>query len=195
MLIVIAITGLLAVMGIPWIVNIVHKTKMEGLLSRTGFLFHLARAESIKQKFNTVVRFDIDARQITAFADLNGNGPGTAPDGVFNAVAGAPRNTTDYQLATLELPSGIEFEAPGAMDVIDAFTTVDNNSTDEQVAIFLADGSITDIGAVRLGDARDNFFELRVAPQGTARVQARMWNDTESEWYEQGQEGRNWEWN
>jgi prepilin-type N-terminal cleavage/methylation domain-containing protein len=191
---VIAIVGILATMGIPWIINIVHKTKMEGLLNKTGFLFHIAKSESIKQNFNTVVRFDIAGRRIISFADVNGPVLGTPPDGVFNPIAGEPDRTTDYRLAIYDVPNGIDFDAPGAQDLIDSFTTVDNGGTDEQVAIFLPDGSIVDVGAVRLGGARGNLFEIRVAPQGTARVQTRKWDEAEGEWFEQGEEDRVWEW-
>lgn len=194
MLLVIAIVGILAAMGIPWIINVVQKTKMEGLLSKTGFLFHLAKSESIKQNFNTVVRFDLANRQVVSFADVNGPLLGTPSDGVFNPIAGEPDRTTDYQLAVFDLPNSINFSAPGAQELIDSFTTVDNGGTDEQVAIFLPDGSIVDVGAVRLNDPRGNFFEIRVAPQGTARVQTRKWDDVETEWFEQGEEDRVWQW-
>ena len=194
MLIVIVITGVLALMGVPLLQSIIHKTKMEGQLGKTSFLFHVAKSESVKQNFNTVVRIDPAARQITAFVDLNGAALGTAPDGVFNPIAGEPRNTTDYELATYDLPSGIEFEGPGATPIVDGFTTVDNNGTDEQVAIFISDGSIVDIGAFRVGDRRDNFFEIRIAPQGTARVQVRKYDPDEDDWFEQGEENRVWEW-
>jgi len=194
LLIVVVIIGFLAVMGIPWLQNIIHKAKMEGLLSKTGFLFHVAKSESIKQNYRTVVRVDLDGGQITAFADINGLALGSAPDGVFNPIDGEPNKTTDYELATYDLPIGIEFSAPGGLDLLDGFTTVDNNGTDELVAIFIADGSIVDIGAIRIGDARGNQFEIRVAPQGTARVQIRKWDDVETEWFEQGEEDRVWQW-
>lgn len=190
LLIVIAIIGILAAMGVPWIINIVHKTKMEGLLSKTGFMYHLARNEAVKQNFITVVRADLDASQITAFADLNGAALGTPPDGIFNPIDGEPDKTTDYELATFDIPNGISFAAPDTLAVVDGLTAV----AGERVAIFIADGSIVDIGAVRFGDARANFFEIRVAPQGTARVQIRKWDEVDEEWFEQGEENRVWQW-
>lgn len=195
MLVVIAITGILAALGVPLLQNFIHRAKMEGLTANASTLMRLARSEAIKANVRTVVRFDIDNRRFIAFADLNGPLLGDAPDGVFNPIAGEPNRTTDYRVgAPFDLPVGVELQAPGALDLIDGFTTVDNGGIDEQVAIFQSDGSITDIGGLRLGDARDNFFEVRVAPLGTARVRVLKWNDVEADWFEQGQEGHLWEW-
>ncbi len=194
MLVVIAIMGILATMGIPWLQNILHRTKMEGLISNSSTMFRLARSESIKQNVRTVVRFDLTLRRVEAFADRDGDTILDPPDGVYNPVAGEPFKTTDYWLGSFDLPAGIEFAAPAMLDEVDGFTTVDNNGLSEEVAILLSDGSITDIGAVRLGDARGNFFEIRIAPQGTARVQVQKWDDIEADWFEKGEDGFTWSW-
>lgn len=195
MLVVIAITGILAALGVPLLQNFIHRAKMEGLTANTSTLMRLARSEAIKANVRTVVRFDLDNRRFIAYADLNGPLLGDAPDGVFNPIAGEPTRTTDYRVGVpFDLPVGVEFQAPAALDQIDGFTTVDNAGTDEQVAIFLPDGSINDIGGLRLGDNRNNFFEVRIAPQGTARIRVLKWNDAEADWFEQSQEGHLWEW-
>ncbi len=194
MLVVIAIVGILAAMGVPLLQNIIHRSKMEGLLGNSSTIMRRARSESIKQNVDTVVRFDFALRRVEAFADRDGATTADPPDGVFNPVVGEPNKTTDYWIGNFDLPGGIEFVGPALLDPIDGLTTVDNNGTDEEVAIFISDGSITDIGAVRLGDDRGNFFELRIAPQGTARVQVRKWDDIAGEWFEKNEEGHSWSW-
>ncbi len=192
--VVVALLGILATMGIPLLQNVIHRTKMEGLIGNTTGMFRFARSESIKQNFNTVLRFDFANRRLEAFADLNGTALTDPPDGVFSPVPFQPARTTDYRLGGFELPVGIEVEAPGSLDPIDGFTSVDNGGTAERVAIFTADGSITDIGGIRLADARGNFFEVRVAPQGTARIQVLKWDEIEQAWFEKGEDGRPWVW-
>ncbi len=194
MLVVIAILGILATMGIPLLQNIIHRTKMEGLLNNASAMFRYARSEAIKQNVNTVLRFDFANRRLEAFADRNGATLADPPDGVFSPVAGQPAKTTDYWLGSFDLPAGIEVDAPGSQDPIDAFSTIDNDGTEEQVAIFISDGSISAVGGIRLGDARGNFFEVRVAPQGTARIQVRKWDEIEREWFEKGEDGHQWVW-
>lgn len=194
MLVVIAILGILATMGIPLLQRVIHRTKMEGLISNTSSMFRYARSESIKQNVTTVLRFDFTARRLEAFADLNGATMTDPADGVYSPVAGQAPRTTDYRLGGFELPSGIRVDAPGTQDPIDGFTTVNNGGTNEQVAIFVSDGSITNIGAIRLADARGNFFEVRVAPQGTARIHVLKWDEIDQKWFEKDQEGRKWVW-
>ena len=195
MLVVMAILGIVAAMGVPWLQNLIHRTKMEGLIGNAATVLRQARSEAIKQNVLTVVRFDPATRRIEAFADRDGADTTDPPDGVFNPVAGEPNKTTDYRIGSMPLPTGIEFAAPGGEDIFDGLTTVDNGGTDEDVAIFNPDGSITAVGAVRVGDGRDNFFEIRIAPQGTARVRIAKWDDVEAAWFEKGEDGRKWSWN
>lgn len=194
MLVVIAILGILLTSGIPMLLHTIHKTKMVGLIGNTASMFRLAKSESIKRNINTVLRFDAGQRRVEIFADLNGLLVGDPPDGVFNPIAGEPPRTTDYRLGSFTLPVGIEVDAPDMEDPIDAFTTVDNDGAPEQVAIFLPNGSIDRVGAIRLADSRGNFFEVRVAPQGTARIYVRKWDEVESEWFEKDEDGHAWEW-
>lgn len=195
MLVVVMITGVLAFAGMPWLQNILHKTKMEGLAASAGSAFRLARSESIKRNIPTVVRVDFANRRIMAFADLNGVNLGDAPDGVFNPLVGEPARTTDYMIGSfVDLPVGIEMGAPGALPMVDGFTKINNAGVDEFVAIFASNGSVRDIGAFRLVDARGNFFEIRISPQGTARVQVQKWDPAETDWFESGEEGRLWAW-
>ena len=194
MLVIIAILGILMSMGIPLFVNLIHQTKMFGLINKTGSMYRLARAEAVKRRVDVVVRYDFTFKRIEVFADIDGIAAGDPPDGIYNPVGGEPPGRTDYWLGSFGLPAGIAVAAPGMQDVIDGFTTVDNNGTLEDVAIFVPDGSIDQVGAIRVADPHGNFFEVRISPQATARIFTQKWNDVEAEWYEDGEDGHDWEW-
>ncbi len=194
MLVVIAILGILLTTGIPLFTSIIQQTKMVGIINNTGSMFRYARSEAIKKNFQTVLRYDFNTRRVEVFADLHGTATTDPPDGIFNPVVGEPPTTTDYWLGSFGLPAGIEVEAPGTQDEIDGFTTVNNGGTNEQVAIFLPTGSIDVVGALRLADARGNYFEIRISPAATARIHVQKWDTTELEWFEKGEDGHAWEW-
>lgn len=194
MLVVLAILGILMTMGIPIFISVIHQTKMFALLNQTGTVYRLARSEAIKKRFDMVVRYDFDGRRLELFADLNGITIDDPPDGIYNPVDTEPAGTTDYWVSSFGLPSGVDVDAPGLEPDIDGFTTVDNGGTLERVAVFLADGSIDQIGAIRLADTQGNYFEIRVSPQATARIFSRKWDAVEGEWFEKGEDGHEWEW-
>ena len=195
MLVVLAITGILATLGIPWIQNILHRSKMQGLTANTTTILRVARSESIKRNVTTIVRYDPDRREFLAFADIDGVNVGEGPDGVFNPIDGEPVGTTDYLVGgRFPLPTGIEIQAPDGWDAFDDLTTVSPPDGDEQVAVFAPDGSIADIGAFRMGDARGNFFEVRIEPQATARIQVRKYDEGADDWLEHRENGQPWKW-
>ena len=194
MLVILAILGILMSMGIPIFVNVIHQTKMFGLINKTGSMYRLARAEAVKRRENVVVRYDFNFRRIEVFADIDGPAAGDPPDGIFNPVGTEPAGRTDYWLGSFGLPAGIDVAAPGSQDLIDGFTTVDNAGTLEDVAIFIPDGSIAQVGAPRLADTQGNYFEVRVSPQATARIFTQKWDAAQSEWFEKGEDGNDWEW-
>lgn len=194
MLVVIAILGILLTTGIPIFTSIIQQTKMTGLLNNVGSMFRFARSEAIKKNMQVVLRFDFTARRLEVFADLDGILATDPADMLYNPVVGEPPGTTDYWLGSFGLPANIEVDAPGALDPIDGFTTVNNNGVDELVAVFVPDGTIDQTGAIRFADARGNYFEVRVSPRGTARVHVLKWDDAESTWFEKGQDGHEWVW-
>lgn len=193
-LVVVAILGILLTAGIPMFTSIIQRTKMVGLINNTSAMFRFARSEAIKKNMRTVVRYDFAARRVEVFADLNGTLIDDPPDGVYNPVAGEPNGTTDYRLGSFGLPAAIQVEAPEPLEPIDGFTVVSSGGVNERVAIFAPDGSIDQVGALRLTDSRGNFFEIRVAPQATARVQVLKWDGDGEEWWEKGEDGNEWEW-
>ena len=88
LVVVVALVLVLAVFAGPSMVSLSHKRKVDALLRNTVMLLMNARLDAFKINSNTVVLFsnsagtvDGDLNQITVFQD-NGNGGGTAKDGV-----------------------------------------------------------------------------------------------------------------
>lgn len=146
------------------------RVKLERAIRETSNLLAQARMEAIQTGNPVRVRTDPSATVLEAFADVD-------QDGTFNPTAGSPRKTTDYVLRRLPLPHRIELAAPGTQPALDGLTLQGG----QRQAVYLPDGSIADVGAVRLADDQGHFREIRIEPQVTPRVQIRHWNGSEWE--------------
>ncbi len=188
-MVVVAVVGIIALMGLPALQNMILRSKHEGAARQISMLIHRAKMEAVKQSVPTVVTIDPAADTVTAFADVNGDG-----DFEFDPDAGADYRTTDYQIGgTFILPAGLSFAAQDGTDpdkVADGFESV--GWSDTNVAVFNSDGSVSKVGAFRTGDLEGNYLEVRVDPQATARVQIRKWDG--AEYLAQGDKGKTWKW-
>jgi type II secretory pathway pseudopilin PulG len=188
-MVVVAVVGIVALMGLPALQNMILRSKHEGAARRISMLIHQAKMEAVKLSVSTVVAIDPATDSVTAFADVNADG-----DFQFDPDGSADFRTTDYQIGgTLTLPAGISFAAHDGTDdakVADGFQDVPWSGTD--VAIFESDGSVRVVGAFRTGDLEGNFLEVRVEPQATARVEVRKWDG--AEYLAQGEKGKTWKW-
>jgi prepilin-type N-terminal cleavage/methylation domain-containing protein len=183
LLVVLAIVSIAMGLGIPAIRNFVLRSQTEGFARDLSALMQRTRLESIKKNRNGAVFLDFGARQAVAFVDSD-------RDGAFDPTG------TDYVLGRLPLPANLAFKDPvgnTGVDSIDGFTPVGA----ENWAVFQPDGSVANQGAFRIGDVRDNFLEVRVAPAATARVTLHKWQN--GKWLgtvDPSQPGYEpWEWN
>ena len=193
MIVVVAVIGIMATIGIPNLIRVIHRAKIEGIARETSVLMQRARSESVRQNVPTVVRVDLARSEIVAFADVDGPALGDPPDSIFNPVVGEPHRTTDYELGRYTLPNNVLFQAPGAAPFpvpVKDFTDVGP----DKVAIFDPNGSIRDTGAIRYADQRGNFLEVRVTPAATARVQLRKWDPDLVDWQTRNQNDKPWVW-
>ena len=192
MIVVVAVIGIMATIGIPNLLRVIHRAKLEGIARETSSLMQRARSESVRQNVPTVVRFDFARSEVVAFADVDGPTVIDPPDMIFNPVAGQPHRATDYEIGRYGLPNNVLFVAPTGdpADRVEAFTP---NGT-ESVAIFDPNGSIRATGAVRYGDQRGNFLEIRVAPAATARIEMRKWDPELSDWQTRNEGDKPWVW-
>jgi len=192
MIVIVAVIGIMATIGIPNLLRVVHRAKIEGIARETSSLMQRARSESVRQNVPTVVRFDLVRNEVVAFADVDGLTVVDPPDSIFNPVVGEPHRTTDYEIGRYQLPNLVSFQAPAA----DGDGPVKNFTAAgaEFVALFNPNGAIEDTGAVRFGDLRGNFLEIRVEPAATARVQMRKWDPDINEWQTRNQNDKPWVW-
>ena len=190
MMVVVAVIGIISLMGLPALQNMILRSKHEGAARQISMLIHRAKMEAVKQSVSTVVAIDPAAQTVTAFADVNDDG-----DFKFDPDGGADYRTTDYQIGgTFNLPAGISFkfhdDSTDPDDVASGFHVVPWSATN--VAVFDSDGSVREVGAFRTGDLEKHYLEIRVDPQATARVEIRKWDG--AEYLAQGDKGKTWKW-
>ena len=181
---IVAVVGIGAIMAFPALQQFIHRNKILGSAQTAGALMREARFEAIRRGAQCVVHADSATNEVVAFVDVDG-------DLTFNPD---PTETTfratDYELRRYRLPAGVSFSAPGAQPSIFGFTDLPAHAWNG--AVFQADGSIQDLGGMRLGDQRGTFLEARVEPAASARIALRKWDG--SNWLAQGQQGKTWEW-
>lgn len=187
------VVGLIAALGLPAIFNYLHRVKIEGMTRQTRSLLQEAKFEAIKRAGFTVVAIDPDTRDIVSFVDVHGVALDDPADGIFNPVA-APIGATDFEMARFRLPIGVEFrfQASTGLASVEGFANTGNPDPPDKRAIFRSNGSALSDGALRFGDERGNYFEVRVSPAITARVEVRKWDG--AAWRAFGEEGEAWVW-
>lgn len=204
MLVVFALAGVLLAVAIPQVFHMLRRSRDQAILAETSMLISRARMESIKRGVPVVVSLDFETQEIFAFADVNVDDGSRGSDLIFNPVAGAPGGTTDYQLARIPLPQAVRFwgaadSDPEGTDTVDDFTAGEDGLPN--VAVLEIDGQIRNRGAFRFGDDHGNFFEVRVSPEATARVQIRKYDPDRPvgldgmHYYARDEDGLPWEWN
>ena len=181
-------------MGMPAMLNFMHKAKLEGAAKQAVMMMHKTRLEAITRGAPSVLAIDEATGDLVAFVDVEGPVNGTPPDGVFNPVEGDAHKYTDYELGRFQLPYGVRLATPGGdvgIDSVDGFANPAPVPAGR--AYFGIDGSVADEGAFRLADERGNFLEARIAAARTGRVELRKWDGMR--WREQGEgEAGAWAW-
>ncbi len=168
----------------PALQQFINRNKILGSVQTAGTLMREARFEAIKRGVPCIVHADGATNEVIAFADVDG-------DLTFNPdPAETTFRATDYELRRYNLPAGVGFTAPGAQPPVLGFTDLPAEPLNG--AVFESDGSIRDLGSLRFGDQRGNFFEARVEPAASARVTLRKWDG--ANWLAQGEGGKTWEW-
>jgi prepilin-type N-terminal cleavage/methylation domain-containing protein len=178
LLIVMALVGVVLLIGIPNLLQVVRQSRTIGFMNEVQNQLGRARQEAIRRGVPVVVQQDTDRQRIFSFANVDGDA-----DLEFNEDNTVPYRTADYEVGSLFLPSAgssqfLYFHGPGDADP-EGPDMADGLSTDgdgDLVAVFESDGSIRSVGGFRFGDnAKRNFFEIRISPAATARVEVRKW--------------------
>lgn len=192
LLIVLVMIGLMAVWGIPALLNTLNRTRLVNSSRELATLIQVARLEAIKKggingdlrNRVSVVRWDKDHRALQVLLDESPNGswdPAT-PIG------------TPYTL-----PNGVNMQAPN--ETIDGAKSVvgwdDAGDADDYPGpTFLSDGSVLRAGAFRIADTRGNFLEVRIDFPATGKVVIQKWfgGDPDTDWFENGEANHKWTW-
>ncbi len=130
MIVVVAIIGIMATLGLPNLIRVIHRAKLDGIVRETSVLMQRARSEAVRQSVPTVVRADFARNEVVAFADVDGVALGDPSDLIFNPIAGEPHRTTDYELGRYRLPNLVGFAHPSGdpAERIDGFTPLEQSS-------------------------------------------------------------------
>jgi prepilin-type N-terminal cleavage/methylation domain-containing protein len=206
-LVTVLVIAILALITVPALQKLILRNQLISVTRQAGVLMQLARMEAIRQGVATVVIADFDAKEVVAFVNSERNLDGTYNDLAFDPTAG------ERELGRFPLPSRVVFWGPpdGAPEGANAMTfggaaptpPFPANTTIPG-AVFMTDGSVLAVGAIRFADAAgNNFLEVNVAPRATARPLVRKYNANGPVsgllWYESGlvSGGRKstWEWN
>ena len=173
LLIVLALILLFTAVGFPAFSRIVDQRRLTGTVQEISVTLARARAEAVQRNVPVVAEPDFDKREIRVWADVD-------EDLVYTPDPDATPRTVDYFVTRVQLPTESEVHFWGAedadaygSDAIDGLTEIDDA---ENSYVFDPDGSIRDMGALRIGDDRGNYFELRAAPKSTGRVQVLKYN-------------------
>ena len=176
-IVMLALLGLLVVMGFPALLNTIHRAKVETTVREAAMELRAARLEAVKRSVPTYVEADLTNDRLVVWRE-SGDTLGFSDD--------------DELVRQLGLPEGLHFWGPadGAPEGPDATFGLPA----ENYLTFEANGAADFVGAIRFGDGRDNFLELRVDPPATARVTTRKWDGATNRWLERGEGGKQWSW-
>lgn len=195
LMIVMLLAAILLTFGVPALQKVLMRSGFEAMISQVEATFRQARFDAIKEGQPVVVQLVPDDEGRTYFRlytdvpVLDGNGARTDTPFVFQPVNGAPAGTTDRELRTVTLPDTVSFRAPGGEQIVSGLTNISGGDAsdaniDQLVAVFEADGSVQDIGAIRVGDRRGNYFEFAIDVAATGKLRLAKWDCARTEWFE-----------
>lgn len=170
---VLAIVGLVAVVTFPSLTRLLQRERIEGFLRTASLSLERAKGEAAKRNVPVVMRADFPRNALYGFADLDrdqilDSGEPELFYLVLPGSGGDPNQSLRFWAAGQAGPEG-DLAVVGFSD--------DPEPDHPNQVILDPDGSARDAGAFRFGLAGDpgNFYELRVEPAATARVQLRKY--------------------
>ncbi len=175
LMVVSAILLIVMVIGFPALNNQIHRARMLGYVREVSVHVAQARQESIRRGVPVVVQPRFDTDDLFAYANVD-------LDGAFDFTPDLtkPRGTVDYQVLVLPSPNAVAvvFQGPADADPRgpDAVEGLTAMTVGPNAMVFLPDGSIRDVGGIRIADRRNNFLEVRAEPAATGRVRVLKFN-------------------
>jgi prepilin-type N-terminal cleavage/methylation domain-containing protein len=179
-LVAVTIVLVIALLGVPPLLRMAYRAKIEGAVQSTAGLMRIARFEAIKRNVPARVIVDYERDLVTAVALEDYDGDGTP----------TPRRLGQHRLPKDVFFWGEEDAAPEGDNAISNFP----HDEDGGFAEFRSDGSAASVGAIRFGDQRGNFLEVRVATAATGRIELRKWRPADDQYHALGEWSQSWEW-
>jgi prepilin-type N-terminal cleavage/methylation domain-containing protein len=194
LLVVIALIAGMAVWGVPAFLGTLHKTRVVAASREIATLMQVGRLEAIKRSGRNgnlgnevaALTYFPAERQFRLLVD-------DSPDGTFNPaleVGGA-----------YFLPKGVTLRAPSEAEngagAIAGWDEVADVAERWNGPVFLSDGSARSAGAFRLFDSRGNYLEVRIEFPATGKIALQKWfggGDPNTNWFENGEANRKWQW-
>ncbi|MDX1502018.1 MAG: prepilin-type N-terminal cleavage/methylation domain-containing protein [Thermoanaerobaculia bacterium] len=200
-LVTLALLAIVAGLAFPPLQRTIYRTEVRSQIRKATSLNQVARMTAARRGFPVVVALLPASSEMVAFVDIHGAAAEDPPDGIFNPIDTLPVRSTDYELQRFTVAAGLTFREPGGATgaaSVDGFGNP--GALPAGVAIFDVNGSVRAAGAFRFADQRGNYFEVRVAPAATGKVQIRKWDSTApvnwdgTHWYAEGEVERAWSW-
>lgn len=175
LLVTLAVLGVLILIGMPALDRAIYSARVRSAIQDISSQTRAARLEAVKRSRRSYVVADFATNEVVVWREDDGTDTLTAGDALIRRIP----------LARLDFwgPADADPEGP---DAVLGFVA--------QTLTFLPNGAALNAGAFRFGDGRGNFIEVRIEPAATGRVSVRKWNEDDSAWREQGEEGESWEW-
>jgi hypothetical protein len=163
-----------ALLSVPQFLSMIYRGRIEGTARETVVLLRAVRLKAITNSCYGVVMIDPAERAIIGFVDRNRNGE-------LDTAATPP----DTIVAKIGLASMLDFKDEAGHTGLASLRGLDDNPdvpgpdpVADQRVIYREDGSVLDIGAIRIGDTRGNVLEVNVEPLGSGKIQIRKYQDT-----------------
>jgi len=195
LLIVIALIALMAIWGVPTFLSTLHRVRVTAAAREIATLMQVGRMEAIKRSGQNgnlrtevaALTYDEATRTFQLEIDVDAEDPDV----------GAFEPETDFGGA-YTLPKGVSVAAPSgdAEDAVAGWDEVAVATDRWEGPIFLSDGSARAAGAFRLFDSRGNYLEVRIEYPATGKIAIQKWfgGNTDTDWYENGEANRKWQW-
>lgn len=191
LLVVIAVVGILALIGAPTFLGTLQRTRVNGTARQLATLLQLARLEAIKFSTPVKVIYDASDRRFHAFVDLDG-------DGVEDA--GERRLAASVDLKYEHMFRGPMEADPAGAEAIDGW--------DDAPAVggptFRFDGSVDRAGAFRISDyprldpldprPPNNTLEVRIETTATGRIVLKKYHRPSGTFLANQENGQKWVW-
>ena len=192
MLVVVVITAVLMLIGIPVLQGILARAQVVTFGTKIQSTLQRARFEAIKQGFPVVVQLQPDDNKIWAYIDVpafDGDGARTDTPLTLEPEEGLLPVETDRVLFEVNLPSAVVFDAPGAEPLIEGMTNISGGPPEgadltELVLVFTPNGSVDALGAFRFAarGSTNNFLETRVEFASTGKSSLLKYDCEDNTW-------------